>query len=157
MDERNPAWCQPSARNSPLAQVPEWVNVTCPRCGGPARRETDTMDTFVDSSWYFLRFCDPHNAELPFDPAAAAYWMPVDFYSGGVEHAILHLIYSRFFSRVFRDLGMTTISEPFSRARILGIITQRFTIFFCCLTLISQFSIDFSELSMRTWTLRAHA
>jgi leucyl-tRNA synthetase len=68
--------------DSPLAQVPEWVNVKCPRCGGPARRETDTMDTFVDSSWYFLRFCDPHNASLPFDPATATYWMPVDFYSG---------------------------------------------------------------------------
>ncbi|HEU5180086.1 MAG TPA: leucine--tRNA ligase, partial [Candidatus Polarisedimenticolia bacterium] len=81
---------------SPLASVESFLHVPCPRCRRPARRETDTMDTFVDSSWYFLRFADPRNAELPFDPAAAAYWMPVDFYSGGVEHAILHLIYSRF-------------------------------------------------------------
>ena len=87
--------------DSPLAQVPEFVNVSCPECGaGPP--ETDTMDTFVDSSWYFFRFCDPHNRELPFDPEKVAYWGPVDFYSGGVEHAILHLIYSRFFCRVSR-------------------------------------------------------
>ena len=91
--------------DSPLAQVPEFVNVTCPKCGGAARRETDTMDTFVDSSWYFYRFADAHNDKLPFDPAKVAYWCPVDFYSGGIEHAILHLIYSRFFARVFRDLG----------------------------------------------------
>jgi leucyl-tRNA synthetase len=110
--------------DSPLAQIPEFVNTTCPDCGGPARRETDTMDTFVDSSWYFFRFCDPKNAELPFDPDKVAYWGPVDFYSGGVEHAILHLIYSRFFSRVFRDLGMTNLSEPFTRLLTQGMVLK---------------------------------
>jgi leucyl-tRNA synthetase len=109
---------------SPLAQVPEFVNVTCPKCGGPARRETDTMDTFVDSSWYFDRFCDPKNASLPFDPAKVRYWMPVDFYSGGVEHAILHLIYSRFFTRVFRDLGMIDHSEPFKQLLTQGMVLK---------------------------------
>ncbi len=110
--------------DSPLAQVPEFVNVACPKCGGPARRETDTMDTFVDSSWYFYRFCDPHNDQLPFDPAKVAYWGPVDFYSGGVEHAILHLIYSRFFSRVFRDIGLVTIDEPFTRLLTQGMVLR---------------------------------
>jgi leucyl-tRNA synthetase len=110
--------------DSPLAQIPEFVNTTCPDCGGPAKRETDTMDTFVDSSWYFLRFCDPKNAELPFDPEKVAYWGPVDFYSGGVEHAILHLIYSRFFCRVFRDLGMTNLSEPFTRLLTQGMVLK---------------------------------
>jgi leucyl-tRNA synthetase len=110
--------------DSPLAHVPEFVNTTCPACGGPARRETDTMDTFVDSSWYFFRFCDPKNAELPFDPDKVAYWGPVDFYSGGVEHAILHLIYSRFFTRVFRDLGMTHLSEPFTRLLTQGMVLK---------------------------------
>src|SRR5687768_2727500 len=110
--------------DSPLAQVPEFVNVTCPKCGGPARRETDTMDTFVDSSWYFYRFCDPHNEQLPFDPAKVAYWGPVDFYSGGVEHAILHLIYSRFFTRVFRDVGLTTLDEPFTRLLTQGMVLK---------------------------------
>jgi leucyl-tRNA synthetase len=110
--------------DSPLAHIPEFVNVACPACGGAARRETDTMDTFVDSSWYFYRFCDAHNETLPFDPAKVAYWGPVDFYSGGVEHAILHLIYSRFFSRVFRDLGLVTISEPFSRLLTQGMVLK---------------------------------
>jgi leucyl-tRNA synthetase len=110
--------------DSPLAQVPEFVNVTCPKCGGPARRETDTMDTFVDSSWYFYRFADAHNETLPFDPAKAAYWCPVDFYSGGVEHAILHLIYSRFFAHVFRDLGMVTEPEPFTHLLTQGMVLK---------------------------------
>ena len=110
--------------DSPLAQVPEFVNVSCPKCGGKARRETDTMDTFVDSSWYFYRFCDPKNNALPFDPAKAKYWMPVDFYSGGVEHAILHLIYSRFFARVFRDLGMVDHDEPFQHLLTQGMVLK---------------------------------
>jgi leucyl-tRNA synthetase len=110
--------------DSPLAHVPEFVNTVCPTCGAPARRETDTMDTFVDSSWYFYRFCDATNDTMPFDPAKVAYWGPVDFYSGGIEHAILHLIYSRFFSRVFRDLGLVTIDEPFGRLLTQGMVLK---------------------------------
>jgi leucyl-tRNA synthetase len=110
--------------DSPLAQIPEFVNAPCPSCGGPARRETDTMDTFVDSSWYFYRFCDADNDHQAFDPGAAAYWTPVDFYSGGVEHAILHLIYSRFFCRVFRDLDMVRHDEPFSRLLTQGMVLK---------------------------------
>jgi leucyl-tRNA synthetase len=110
--------------DSPLAQVPEFVNTTCPKCGGPARRETDTMDTFVDSSWYFFRFCDPSDERLPFEPETVAYWGPVDFYVGGIEHAILHLIYSRFFTRVFRDLAMTGLSEPFATLLTQGMVLK---------------------------------
>ena len=110
--------------DSPLAQVPEFVNVSCPKCGGQARRETDTMDTFVDSSWYFYRFCDPKNDKLPFDRVKAKYWMPTDFYVGGIEHAILHLIYSRFFARVFRDLGMVDHDEPFSHLLTQGMVLK---------------------------------
>jgi leucyl-tRNA synthetase len=110
--------------DSPLAQVPEFVNVTCPKCGKPARRETDTMDTFVDSSWYFYRFADARNDKKAFDPETARYWLPVDFYVGGVEHAILHLIYSRFFARVFRDLGMVDHSEPFTHLLTQGMVLK---------------------------------
>jgi leucyl-tRNA synthetase len=110
--------------DSPLAQIQEFVNTTCPKCGGPARRETDTMDTFVDSSWYFFRFCDPKNDTRAFEPDKVNYWGPVDFYSGGVEHAILHLIYSRFFTRVFRDLGMVNIDEPFARLLTQGMVLR---------------------------------
>ena len=110
--------------DSPLGQVSTFVNVSCPTCGGPARRETDTMDTFVDSSWYFYRFADPRNDAMPFDPEAVKYWLPVDFYSGGVEHAILHLIYSRFFARVFRDVGLVEHSEPFTRLLTQGMVLK---------------------------------
>jgi leucyl-tRNA synthetase len=110
--------------DSPLAQVPEFVNVACPKCGEPARRETDTMDTFVDSSWYFYRFADPRNDKLPFDRQKVKYWLPVDFYSGGVEHAILHLIYSRFFARVFRDIGLVDHNEPFTQLLTQGMVLK---------------------------------
>jgi leucyl-tRNA synthetase len=109
---------------SPLADVPEFVNVKCPKCGGPARRESDTMDTFVDSSWYFYRYTDPKNDKLPFDPAKAAYWFPIDQYIGGVEHAILHLIYSRFFTKVMRDIGLTANDEPVKKLFTQGMVIR---------------------------------
>ena len=110
--------------DSPLAEVPEFVAAACPRCGGAARRETDTMDTFVDSSWYFYRYCDPRNDERPFEPSKVAYWGPIDFYSGGIEHAILHLIYSRFFCRVLKDLGLVEHDEPFTRLLTQGMVLR---------------------------------
>jgi len=109
---------------SPLAEVPEFMNVKCPVCGADGQRESDTMDTFVDSSWYFYRYCDPRNASVPFDSAAAKKWFPIDQYIGGVTHAILHLIYSRFFTKVMRDLGMIANDEPaqnlFTQGMVLG-------------------------------------
>ncbi|MDR3698584.1 MAG: leucine--tRNA ligase [Candidatus Sulfopaludibacter sp.] len=107
---------------SPLENVPEFVNVACPTCGGAARRETDTMDTFIDSSWYFYRYCDPHNSAAPFDSAKIAYWFEIDQYIGGVEHAILHLIYSRFFTKMMRDLGLISNSEPVRRMFTQGMV-----------------------------------
>ena len=109
---------------SPLSRVPEFVNTTCPKCGGPARRETDTMDTFVDSSWYFYRYTDAKNSNAPFDPAVAQYWFPIDQYIGGVEHAILHLIYSRFWTKVMRDLGLIVNDEPARRLFTQGMVIK---------------------------------
>ncbi len=109
---------------SPLENVPEFMNVACPKCGGPARRESDTMDTFVDSSWYFYRYCDPHNSRAPFDSAKIAYWFPIDQYIGGIEHAILHLIYSRFFTKVMRDLGLIQNDEPAARLFTQGMVCK---------------------------------
>jgi leucyl-tRNA synthetase len=107
---------------SPLEDVPEFVNVKCPKCGGPARRETDTMDTFVDSSWYFYRYCDAKNNTAPFDSAKIDYWFPIDQYIGGVEHAILHLIYSRFWTKVMRDIGIIRNNEPVRKLFTQGMV-----------------------------------
>ena len=109
---------------SPLAQSESFVNCTCPKCGKPARRETDTMDTFICSSWYYLRYTDPHNDKLPFDKDKVNYWAPVDQYIGGIEHAILHLLYSRFFTKVLRDAGMVDFSEPFTNLLTQGMVLK---------------------------------
>ena len=109
---------------SPLASSPDFVNTKCPKCGSPARRETDTMDTFVDSSWYFYRYTDPHNTTAPFAKDKAHYWFPIDQYVGGITHAILHLLYSRFFCKVMRDIGLVTESEPIARLFTQGMVQK---------------------------------
>jgi len=109
---------------SPLVNVPEFMNVKCPKCGADAQRESDTMDTFIDSSWYFYRYCDAHNGAAPFESAKIAYWFPIDQYIGGVEHAILHLIYSRFWTKVMRDMGLVKNAEPAARMFTQGMVIK---------------------------------
>ncbi len=109
---------------SPLEAIESFINVSCPACGGAARRESDTMDTFVDSSWYFYRYCDPHNHRAPFNPETVARWFPIDQYIGGVEHAILHLIYSRFWTKMMRDIGVVQNSEPVKRLFTQGMVIK---------------------------------
>lgn len=126
-EEQLPVLLPPEAQitgkgGSPLSQLPDFLNTTCPNCGCRAKRETDTMATFVDSSWYFLRFCDPHNSDAPFSAEAVDYWMPVDQYVGGIEHAVLHLLYARFFTKVLYDMGLVKTKEPFLRLFTQGMI-----------------------------------
>jgi leucyl-tRNA synthetase len=109
---------------NPLLSVPEFVNTTCPQCGKPAHRETDTMDTFVDSSWYFARYADPKNTKEPFAKANADYWLPVDQYIGGIEHAVMHLLYARFIHKFMRDIGWVSCDEPFARLLTQGMVTK---------------------------------
>jgi leucyl-tRNA synthetase len=110
--------------SNPLLSVPEWFNVPCPKCGADARRETDTMDTFVDSAWYYARYADPNNDREPFSPAKAKYWLPVDQYIGGIEHAVMHLLYARFIGKFMRDLGWLNCDEPFARLLTQGMVTK---------------------------------
>jgi leucyl-tRNA synthetase len=110
---------------SPLAAAESWINVDCPSCGGPAKRDGDTMDTFVDSSWYFLRYLSPHDDTRPFDPELAKAWMPCDVYIGGVEHAVLHLLYSRFFTKVLYDMGMVHVDEPYAAMVNQGVVINQ--------------------------------
>jgi leucyl-tRNA synthetase len=109
---------------SPLDHVPEFVNVVCPKCGGHARRDTDTMDTFVDSNWYYFRYCDPHNDQAPFDADKVHYWIPVDQYIGGIEHAVMHLIYTRYWCKVMRDMGLVKFDEPVTRLLTQGMVNK---------------------------------
>lgn len=113
-----------TGEGNPLEGVPQFVNAKCPKCKGNARRETDTMDTFFDSSWYFLRYCSPKETKLPFSKKAVSYWMPVDQYIGGIEHAILHLLYARFFTKALRDLGLLKFGEPFERLLTQGMVLK---------------------------------
>jgi leucyl-tRNA synthetase len=111
-----------ASKGAPLAEHEGFVNTTCPTCGGAARRDTDTMDTFVDSSWYYFRYADPHNDKLPFAPEVAAYWTPVEQYIGGIEHAVLHLIYTRLWTKIMRDLGLITFGEPVKKLLTQGMV-----------------------------------